>query len=309
MDKHSDMAILVAVVDAGGFSPAARALNLTHSAISKRIQRLEDRLGAQLLTRTTRFMQLTEMGMVYVREARVILDKIQALERVVSSDAEAPRGSIRVSASNVFGRHFVTPALVGFLDRYPEIKIDLVLTDEFVDLKQDRIDVAIRIGRMPVVEHSCVKLGESPRTLCASPVYLDVYGKPEVRSDLVKHIRLKLNFDTEMNDLSEMTEPSLRGQASSRFTCNSVEAIHTACLAGHGIALLPDYLVAQDIADGRLISLFSPAPDSLVPSIYAVVNYKETLPARLKILLDYISKTLVAKAQGSPWWASVEASG
>ncbi|MFM9384461.1 LysR family transcriptional regulator [Pseudomonas sp. UV AK001] len=308
MDKHSDMAILVAVVDAGGFSPAARSLNITHSAISKRIQRLEERLGIQLLTRTTRFMQLTEVGAIYVREARVILDKIQTLERVVSSDSEVPRGSIRVSASNVFGRHFVTPALIGFLDRYPEIKIDLVLTDEFVDLKQDRIDMAIRIGHMPVTELSCVKLGESPRTLCASPVYLDVHGKPVVGSDLVKHVRLKLNFDTEMNELAEITEPSLRAQAPSRFTCNSVEAIHTACLAGHGIALLPDYLIAQDIADGRLISLSHPAPDRLVPSIYAVVNSKETLPARLTILLDYISKMLAAKAQGSHWWASVEAS-
>ncbi|MFL9672944.1 LysR family transcriptional regulator [Pseudomonas marginalis] len=300
MDKHSDMAIVVAVVDAGGFSPAARSLNLTHSAISKRVQRLEKRLGAQLLTRTTRFMQLTEVGMVYVREARVILDKIQALERVVSSDSGAPRGGIRISASNVFGRHFVTPALISFLNLYPEIKIDLVLSDEFVDLKQDRIDVAIRIGHMSVVEHSCVKLGESLRTLCASPVYLDMHGKPEVFSDLVKHIRLKLNFNTEMNELAETAEPSLQAQALSRFTCNSVEAIHTACLAGHGIALLPDYLVAQDIADGRLVSLLHPAPDRPVPSIYAVVNFKETLPARVTILLDYISKMLAAKAQGSP---------
>ena len=146
MDKYSDMAILLAVVDARGFSPAARKLKMTHSAISKRVQRLEDRLGTQLLSRTTRTLSLTQTGERYVQLARPILEDIQALEAAVMHESEAPRGTLKVSAPNALGQYHVVPALIDFMRLYPAIKIDLTLTDAILDIRHERIDVAIRSG-------------------------------------------------------------------------------------------------------------------------------------------------------------------
>lgn len=168
MDQNTDMAIFVTVVDAGGFSPAARRLKMTHSAISKRVQQLEKRLGTQLLLRTTRSMLLTEVGEKYLLEARFILERVDALETAVSGASDAPHGLLRVSASNAFGRQHIVPAAFDFMRQYPAVKVDLTLSDTIADLSRERIDVAIRSATLTDSTLIARKLASNDRIICAT---------------------------------------------------------------------------------------------------------------------------------------------
>ncbi|AYF86379.1 LysR family transcriptional regulator [Pseudomonas sp. DY-1] len=289
MDRYSDMLILVAVVDAGGFSPAARKLGMTHSAISKRVQRLEDRLGTQLLLRTTRTLALTEAGGRYVREARPILEDIRALEAAVSLDSDAPRGMLKVTSSNAFGHHHVVPAVVDFMRVYPEIKVDLTLTDAIVDIRHERIDVAIRSGALSDPSLVAQKLGSNERVVCASPTYLELNGMPARPSDLSEHLCLKLNFESRFNDWEFRSASNRAIRLEGSFSCNSVEAIRTVCLAGVGIARLPAFMVRDDLASGRLIPLLKDFSRSSDAAIYALRVASDFVPARTRVFIEFLS--------------------
>lgn len=296
MDRYSDMAILVAVVDAGGFSPAARLLNMTHSALSKRVQRLEERLGVQLLLRTTRLMRLTEAGERYVSEARPILDDIRSMESAVVSDSNVPRGRLTLSASNVFGQYHVVPALIEFMRRYPDIKVDLNITDRFVDVKHEKVDLAIRVGQTTesgVVAH---KLGESERAICASVDYLERNGTPLIPADLAGHNCLRLNFETGFNDWGLCGVMPGDVRLSGRFTCNSVEALHTLCAAGEGIARLPMFMIGEEVKRGTLKLLFQDALGPAISTIYAVRASGDFVPGKIKLLIDFLIERFEVKA-------------
>ncbi|MCY1300162.1 HTH-type transcriptional regulator dmlR [compost metagenome] len=289
MDRYSDMAILIAVVDAGGFSPAARRLNMTHSAISKRVQRLEERLGAQLILRTTRTMALTEAGGRYVREARPILEDILALEAAIVHDSDAPRGTLKVTASNVFGHHQLVPAVIDFMRIHPDIRVNLTLTDAIIDIRQERIDVAIRSGVLSDPSLVAHKLGSNERLICASPAYLEAHGVPAKPSDLSRHLCLKLNFESRFNDWEFRSSSSREIRMEGGFTCNSLEAIRTVCLEGAGIARLPEFMVSDDVKAGRLTPLlqeFSRPSDS---AIYALRAASDFVPARTRVFIEFLA--------------------
>ncbi|MNZ47419.1 HTH-type transcriptional regulator DmlR [compost metagenome] len=289
MDRYSDMAILVAVVDAGGFSPAARKLNMTHSAISKRVQRLEERLGAQLLLRTTRTMTLTDAGGRYVREARPILEDIQALEAAVVHDSDAPRGTLKVTSSSAFGQHHIVPAVIDFMRIYPDIKVNLTLTDAIVDIRHERIDVAIRSG--VVADQSLVahELASNERLVCASPDYLATHGVPAKPSDLSEHLCLKLNFESRFNDWEFRSTSNREIRLDGSFTCNSLEAIRTVCLEGAGIARLPEYMVNDDLKAGRLVPLLREFSRSSGSAIYALRAASDFVPTRTRVFIEFLS--------------------
>ncbi|MDH4567015.1 LysR family transcriptional regulator [Pseudomonas sp. BN414] len=289
MDRYSDMAILVAVVDAGGFSPAARKLGMTHSAISKRVQRLEDRLGIQLLSRTTRMVALTDAGERYVREARPILADIQALEAAVLLDSDAPRGMLRVTSSNAFGHHHVVPAVVDFMRTYPDIKVNLTLTDAIVDLRHERIDVAIRSGAVSDPSLVAQKLASNERIICASPRYLELHGVPARPADLAEHLCLKLNFESRFNDWEFRSASNREIRLEGSFSCNSVEAIRTLCLAGAGIARLPEFMVRDDLKSGRLVALLQDISRASDSAIYALRAPSNFVPARTRAFIDFLS--------------------
>ncbi|MDZ5434842.1 LysR family transcriptional regulator [Pseudomonas fluorescens] len=294
MDRYSDMAIFIAVIDAGGFSPAARKLKMTHSAMSKRVQRLEDRLGTQLLLRTTRTMTLTQAGERYVQSARPILADIQALEAAVMHDADAPRGILKVSAPNALGQHHVVPALIDFMRRYPEIKIDLTLTDAIIDIRHAGIDVAIRSGELSDPSLVAHKLSANERLVCASPAYLDAHGVPGEPGELAGHSCLKLNFESRFNDW-EFRAPNSRAiPIAGDFTCNSLDAIRTLCLAGMGIARLPKYMVNGDIQAGRLIPLLQAFSSPATSAIYALRAAGDYVPARTRVFIAFLTERLSA---------------
>lgn len=289
MDRYTDMAILVAVVDAGGFSPAARKLGMTHSAISKRVQRLEERLGTLLLLRTTRTMALTEAGERYVREARPILEDIQALEAAVVQDSDTPRGMLRVTSSIALGHHHVVPAVLEFMRIYPDIKVDLTLTDAIVDIRHERIDVAIRSGALSDSTLAARVLGPNERIICASAAYLESMGIPTRPADLAEHRCLKLNFESRFNDWEFRSASNRDVQINGSFSCNSVEAIRLACLAGAGIARLPVFMVSDDMAAGRLIPLLQDSSRSADSRIYALRVASDFVPARTRVFIEFLA--------------------
>lgn len=298
MDRHSDMTIYVKVVSSGGFSAAARDLNMTHSAISKRIKRLEDRLKTQLIIRSTRGMSLTDQGKHYLLEAKQIVEQIENLEDFIIDSSSSPCGQLRISASNAFGRQQIVPAVIDFMKLYSGVEVDLTLTDRLVDLKKERVDVAIRSGVLKDSSLIARKLLSNDRILCASPAYLAQNSKPEEPKDLANHICLKLNFLNEFDEWEFSGESNRKIKTAGSFVCNSVEALHMACLAGVGIARLPSFLIANDLSNGTLISLLEHARLPADSNIYAIRVAGNIVPAKSRAFIDF----LVARFSPLPPW-------
>jgi DNA-binding transcriptional LysR family regulator len=287
--KHDlDMAVLLTVVDEGGFSAAARAIGQTHSAISKRIRYLEDRLGVQLLVRTTRRMRLTEAGERYVIEAREILARIAALESEISDRSGRLRGRIRLTASNAFGQKHIVPAVVDFMKQNPEVEIDLTLSDAVVDLVRDGFDMAVRSAVLPDSSLVANKLMTNRRVVCAAPDYLARMGTPEAPDDLARHACLRLSLSSAFNEWGLCGRAEQRLRLGKGMSCNSLEAIHAACLAGLGIAWLPMFLVGPDLEAERLTPLLDAHRDPASDSAVSIVRpASEIVSARIRALTDF----------------------
>jgi len=298
MDRHSDMAVFLAVIDQGGFSPAARHLGMTHSAVSKRVAQLEQRLGTTLLTRTTRSMRLTEAGRLYCDEGRRILDAIMVLEQGLEAGADIPRGLLRVSASTAFGQLHVVPAVIAFMQAYPQVRINLTLTDAMVDLVASGTDIAIRSATLEDSSLVARKLALNERLAVASPEYLAAQGAPEAPVDLESRDCLLLNHETRFNDWGYRTATGRRLRLTGSFTCNTVEALHAAALAGRGIARLPAFLIGADLAEGRLVALLEDDRPPTDSAIYAVRPGGAMASPAARAFID----SLAARFQPVPPW-------
>jgi DNA-binding transcriptional LysR family regulator len=284
-ESVNGMAVLVALADAGSFSRAAERLGITPSAVSKLLQRLERRLGAQLVQRTTRTMQLTEAGQRYVARARAVLDAIDEADRELEGFRAVPRGTLRVSAPSVLGLVRVTPLLAGFRARCPEVRVELELSDRAVDLVEERVDVAIRVTQKPPEGLVARRLFDVPRVLVATPSYLARAGVPRRPGDLARHECLLLAQPQSAAVETWRLRASARGRSQrlvairvgGALAINNVLALADAARAGLGIAEVPRYLVEDDLARRALVevlprhrppareawALFAPSP--LVP--------------------------------------------
>jgi DNA-binding transcriptional LysR family regulator len=257
------MMVLVALADAGSFSRAAERLGFTPSAVSKLLQRLERRLGAQLVQRTTRSMQLTEAGHRYAARARVVLDAIDEADRELEGFRAVPRGLLRVSAPSVFGLVKLSPLLAGFRARCPEVRVALELTDRAVDLVEERVDVAVRVTLKPPEGLVARRLVDIPRVLCATPRSLARSGHPRRPADLAHHECLLLAHGPDSPDgkdtwrlrASARSQRLVSVRVSGPVAVNNVLALADAARAGLGIADLPLYLVVEDLARGRLVEV------------------------------------------------------
>jgi DNA-binding transcriptional LysR family regulator len=291
MERSGEMEVFARVVEEGGFSAAARALDLTPSAVSKLIARLEARLGTRLLVRTTRALTLTEEGEAYHRAARAILPQLNEAEE--AAGAGAVRGRLRINASIPFGAMYVAPALPAFLARHPDLRIDLSLTDDVVDLLGARADVAIRMGTLPDSALTARKLGQSRRVVCAAPGYLARHGTPQHPSDLDRHDCLGFNFRRWragwpfIVDDREILQP-----VAGSLTVNNGETMRQLALAGAGIARLGLFHVAADIAAGALVPIleaYNPGDPEL---IHAVHIGGGQVPHRVRVFIDYMVEVL-----------------
>jgi DNA-binding transcriptional LysR family regulator len=291
MDRLTSMSVFAKVADLGSFAAAAKELRLSPTMIGKHIRFLEERLGSQLINRSTRRQSLTELGRDYLDHCRHLLEEAEAGDALVEEALRAPRGKLRIATSVAFGSYSLTPAVVRFMKKYPEVSVELVLSDRMVDLLEERIDAAIRVGTP--IDSTMMSRSLSPYTgvVCAAPGYLAEHGTPMHPSDLVHHECLRyIGWADGPRWTFFGPEGEIQVVVKSRLTINSAFAIRYAALAGAGIVLMRDELLAEDIAAGRLKVLL---PDyktqSRVRQILWLKNRKMT--PKLRAFIDFIVET------------------
>lgn len=300
MDNRSgEMAVFVAAAESGSFSAAARRLRLTPSAVSKLVTRVEDRLGASLFARSTRALQLTAEGSLYLERARRILADIDEADRSVATDTIiAPRGRLRISASVAFGEICVLPLLPRFLERYPLVELDVSLTDTVIDLMDERTDIAIRSGPLRDSTLKARKLMEGRRVIVASPAYLAARGRPETPQDLANHNCLRFNFRRSMD------EWPFRDPASGEtFTLpvdgnahgNNGVILRKFALDGLGLARLGAFHVADDIRAGRLVPMLESFCADDLEIVHALYVGHEHLATRVRAFVDFLAETTTGR--------------
>ncbi|WP_394846055.1 LysR family transcriptional regulator [Pendulispora brunnea] len=288
-DPLAGLSAFVRSVEAGSFSAAARMLGATPSAVSKAVARLEAEVGVRLLHRTTRAVHLTPEGQaLYERGSRIVLEACDVRKEL--SEATGVRGPLRVTAPVDLGQPWLAPRIVEFLERFPDVRVELSLTNRFVDLVEERFDVGLRLG--PVRDPRLVrrKLGPTGAIVCASPAYLRKRGTPRRLDDLAHHATLAYTRNGKSTpwrfvDRDVDVQPG-------PFGSDDNVALLTAALAGLGIARLPTYVAAPEIERGRLRVLF---PDRLMQGPTASVIYPEQrYPlARLRAFIDFISTAFI----------------
>ena len=293
INRSGEMEVFVRVVDLGGFSAAARALRMTPSAVSKLIARLEARLGARLVNRSTRKLQLTPEGSAFYDRAVRVLADLDEAERSAAAGA-SPRGRLRVNTNVSFGTHYLIPLLPGFLERHPEVTVEVTLTDTVVDLLEDRADVAIRVGPLKSSQLVARKLGESRMMLVASPAYLTAHGTPQTPGDLARHNLLGFSFARQSNGWPFRDAD---GSASAVVpTGNALvsdgESMRLLVLTGLGISRLSLFHIGPDVEAGRLVPVLEAYNPGDTESIHAVYVGGGHLPARVRAFLDYLVETV-----------------
>ena len=294
MDSRSgEMGVFVAAAEAGGFSAAGRRLGLSPSAVSKLVGRIEDRLGTPLFVRSTRGLQLTAEGAIYLERARRILAEIDAAERLIATGADvAPRGRLRVSTSVAFGVCCLLPRVPAFLALYPRVELDVSLTDTVIDLVDERTDVAIRSGPLRDSALKARKLLETRRVIVASPAYLEARGVPRRVEDLDDHNCLRFNFRRSL-DAWPFRDP-LSGApftrpVSGNLHGNSGVVLRRFALDGVGLARLGRFHVEADIAAGRLVPVLEDHNAGDIEPIHAVYVGHDHLAARIRAFVDFLA--------------------
>lgn len=292
MDRLEAMSTLLDVVDAGSLSAAARKLRTPLATISRRLSDLEKHLGARLLLRSNRRLELTDAGRSYIAACREILSSVDQAERAASGEYLAPRGEIAISAPIVFGRKHLLPALVEFLAAFPEINARLTLNDRFAHFIDDQIDVALRIGDLPDSTLKITRLGSVRRVVCASPTYLENKGEPRTPRDLQAHACITFE------GVSGATEWSFRSgkqtiavPVRSRLVVNTAEAAIDAALAGLGVTRVLSYQVEDALRRGGLrtiLTAFEPAP---LP-VSLIYPAQGAMPQKLRAFLDFAADRL-----------------
>lgn len=283
------MEVFVRAADLGSFSAAARALRMTPSAVSKLIARLEGRLGARLVNRSTRKLQLTPEGAAFYDRSLRILADLDEAERGAAAGA-APRGRLRVNTNVPFGTHYLIPLLPDFLARHPEVTVDVTLTDTVVDLLEDRSDVAIRVGPLRNSQLVARKLGESRMMLVAAPSYLERHGVPRDPEDLTRHNLLGFGFARQSNGWpfrdagGNVTAVVPTGNA----LVSDGESMRLLVLTGLGISRLSMFHIGPDVAAGGLVPVLEAYNPGDTESIHAVYVGGGHLPARVRAFLDYL---------------------
>lgn len=285
------MEAFIAIVEAGGLSAAARALDMTPSAISKLLGRLEARLGARLVNRTTRKLMLTPEGDAFYENARRILAEIDDAERLVAGE-ETPSGRVRINTSAAYGTHVLAPILGDFLDRYPRVSVEVIQTDTVVDLVAERADIAIRAGPLQSSSLMARKLGDTRLIFIASPDYLARRGVPQTPDDFNRHDRLDFTYRRALSEWRMRTDKGeVPVDPSVRLKASDGEALRLLAVEGLGIARQANFTCRADVAAGRLVEVL---PDRMVietEAFHAVyLGQGGPVPPRVRALLDYLAE-------------------
>ena len=299
MDRLSEMEAFATVVDQGGFTDAARKLGISKSAVSKHVSSLETRLGARLLNRTTRRVSPTEIGLAYYDRARRVLNDAGEADALVTSMQSAPSGILRVSVATDFGVNHLSPILGTFLHEYPEITVNMLLDNRYVELISEGFDLAVRIGELEDSSLRARKLAETHKQMIASPQYLEEYGRPQRIDDLNEHKLLHYSNQA-TGSVWKLTAPSgekRQVRSAGWLTVNDGQSLLNAAINGLGIAFLPDFLYADAMKKGRLV----PAIDGMAPEtqgIYAVYPPGRYTQPKVRAFIDFLVDSFREKGPG-----------
>jgi len=290
MDPLDGIAAFARVVESSSFSAAARRLKISKSAVSAHVQRLEERLGVRLLNRTTRHVSLTEAGTAYYHHCARILSEAEAAEQAASALQREPRGTLSISAPDGFGWMHVAPAVPDFLKRYPGLSVDITSSHKHVNLAEEGLDLAIRIG---VLEDSPLvvrKLAPSRLILCAAPAYLKEHGTPREPMDLARHNCLCINL-TPWDDNWRLAGngSELTVAVSGSFRSNNAEMLRAAALDGIGVALLPSWAATEPLHTGALRRVLA-AWEPQARTIYAVYPGNRLMTAKVRAFVDHLAR-------------------
>ena len=289
MDQTLDLSFFYLLANKGSLAATARELGVTPPAVSKRLTALEARLGTRLVNRTTRSMSLTSEGELYFSHAARILTQINELEQLVSSTRATPKGLIRVNASLGFGRRYIGPALAAFFAQYPEVEIQLEISDHPLDLATHGFDLGIRFGTLPDAAFHARKIASNRRLLCASPLYLDKYGTPRKLADLQEHncIFIRQNETPygvwSFNNGARKENIKVHGA----LGCNDGEVALNWALDGFGILLRAEWDIARYVRSGRLRLVLEDQTPTRA-DVYAVYPQQLHLSARVRSLIDFL---------------------
>lgn len=299
MDRFQDILTFVRVVEARSFTGAAERLGLSKSVVSRRVAALEDHLGARLLNRTTRTLSPTEIGRGFYERCQAILSDLEEAERMASADQTEPRGLIRVNAPVSFGGLHLAPALAEFMTRYPKVEIDLTLNDRFVDLVDEGYDLAVRIGRLADSSLIARKLAPSRRAVVASPDYLRRRGVPQTPEDLKDHECFSYSNVSMLDEWQFRDEHGQKGhKVQGRFRVNNGDVMLKMVLAGLGIAVLPTFIVADALKEGRLRTVLDAFDIGAPGGVYAVYPHARQLSSKVRALVDF----LAGRYGPNPYW-------
>jgi DNA-binding transcriptional LysR family regulator len=287
MDRLEAMSLFTKVVECGSLSAASRKLNVPLATVSRNLSELESYLKTKLLHRTTRRLELTDSGRIYYVSCQRLLDELTEIERVTTGEYVAPKGNLTITAPVVFGRLYFIPIIADFLKAYPEIDIRLILSDQIVDLMENRIDIALRIGRLSDSPMIAKSVGLIRKVVCASPTYFKVMGLPKLPEDLLQHTCI--TFD-------RLGEPShwifQKGRTRkvisvhSRLIVSTSEAAMDAAISGLGITRVLSYQAAEHVAKGKLILVLPEHDSNTIPANLVYFGGK-TVPLKMRAFLDF----------------------
>ena len=293
MNLFSNLELFVKTIEVGNFSALGRQLHMAPSSISRQINSLEEELGVRLLQRTTRNISLTEAGQIYYERVSKILGDLEEAQLAITQLQVNPKGVLRLNVAIPFGERNIVPLIPEFLALYPDLKIDLTLEDRAIDLVEERVDLAIRIGRLGDSSIVARKLADNQFVVCASQQYLEAHGMPDSPDDLTHHnciINKNIhNSDTwQFHDANSTQNISVSGN----FLANTGGALYRAMLSGLGIAVLPTWFVGEDIQQGKLQMMLENyevnLPAMTDSAIYALYPAGQYLPPKVRVFIDYL---------------------
>ncbi|MEN8131669.1 MAG: LysR family transcriptional regulator [Pseudomonadota bacterium] len=299
MDSLTDIAVFVQVVDTGSFTAAAEKLRLSKSVVSKYVTRLEDRLGARLLNRTTRRLSLTEAGRAFYERSQLGLREIEEAEAEVSRLQGAPRGVLRLNSPMSFGILHIAPALPDFLALYPDLSVDMSLDDRHMDLVEEGFDLAIRIGELPDSSLVARRLGPCRHVVCGAPGYFKRHGVPRTPEELRDHNAITYQYQDSPREwhLASPNGGVIRIPVSGSIQMNNSLGLREALLREVGLTLTPTFVVGADIKAGRLQAVLSEYK-ALELSIFAVYPQRRHLSPKVRAFVDFLG----SRISDSPYW-------
>jgi len=292
MENLNRMMIFYHVVDLGSFTEAAKVLKMAKSAVSRHVTLLEKQVGARLLNRTTRQLNLTEVGRIYFQSCKKIVEETQYMQNEISVLQNQPVGSLKIATTNSLGIQYITPLIVEFMRLYPKLNIELMLQDQVIDMVEENIDVCVRVGWLQNSDLVATKVADSRLVLAASPSYLKQYGPIVTPKDLEKHacvIFSLLPNPTKWTFTQKKQKETV--SVGAIIKTNNAGAVKALLLQGAGASVLSHFIVAEDLREGRLVELL-PNYDLGSAGVYLVYQEKQYKQLKIQLFNDFIKKNL-----------------